>query len=719
MTSSTDQILSALSKQPVHSDDERGGRNLNLLFSHSDTSSMELLLTNLRNTEFAPRGLAIEDLQALQQAFERRAWDLLVFTWKNDYRPLLSLEEALHWIKQQERDLPVIVLAPQEQVLAPSSLFNLGAAVVVPETDPHWLLHEIERQYLQLNERRELRAARATLKQLSERNQYLVKHSSNAICYLHEGRIIFTNDCFVRVLGYTNPNHLKGRHLHSLVASSQQERLNHCLQQAADGSDGNKPATLTFVRPDQTQFEGMLSVTRVEYEDKLCQAVEISEPECEEEAFRSLDPMTGLQNERACMQALEAACNRALRGGHDRCLLLLRLDHLDIIRAEVGTDGKALILRAIARILTQKVSPAHLIGHLDDDTFFILMHSADPEKAQSLGQGLCHAIRSHICDVDNVSIHTTVSVGIAMINDSAPEPNRVLEHARKAAASLHQGNRPGNGVQLYNPEHGQMTHLDGRMNKRLSNALKRNRFRLLYQPVVPLRLESPSAYYEVLLRLVSDSNKSISPNAFIIQTIEPEILRELDRWVITHALQALQTPECREHNVSLFINLSGPSIRCSQLPEWLAMELTKTSISPSQLIFQISESDAAVDLMSARRFVGAMLQLNCRTCLKHFGSSPNSNHVRQELRTNFVKLDGSYMRDLQSDSLDLETLDTLLEPLRQQKRTLIAPQVENTRVIPELYSAGVHLIQGHYLQPPREKMDYDFFQIGESNPDRR
>ncbi|WP_417533919.1 EAL domain-containing protein [Marinobacterium stanieri] len=715
MTSSTDQILSALSKHPTHRDSDTGSRNINILFAQCDGAAMELLLTNLRNADFAPRGLAIENLEALQQAFERRAWDILIFTWKSDYRPALSPEAALDWLKLQERDLPVILLAPEAQVIAPSELHKLGVAAVVPEPDHHWILHEIERQYLQLLQRRELRATHAELKHLRERNQYLVKHSNSAICYLYEGRILFSNDSFAHLLGYIDDTHLNNRQLHAFVVSNQQDRLTQCLRQAVNGGDGSKPQTITFTRPDQTHFEGMLSLSPVEYEGKICQAVEISEPECEEEAFRSLDPMTGLQNEHACMQALEAACLRALRGGQDRSLLLLRLDHLKIIRAEVGADGEALILRAIAHILKQKVSPAHLLGHLDDDSFMILMHNADPDKAISLGQGLCHAIRNHICDVDQVSIHTTVSVGIAMINDSTPDPVVLLDHARKAAASLHQGNRPGNGVQLYNPEQSQLTQLDGRMNKRLANALKRDRFRLLYQPVVPLRTASPSAYYEVLLRLVSDSNKAISPNAFIIQTIEPEILRELDRWVIEHALKALQSPECKAQNVSLFINLSGPSIRCNKLPEWLALKLTETSISPSQLIFQLSESDAAVDLMSARRFVGAMLQLNCRTCLKHFGSSPNSNHVRQELRTNFVKLDGSYMRDLQSDSLDMETLGTLVEPLLHQKRTLIAPQVENTQVIPQLYGAGIHLIQGHYLQPPRENMDYDFF--GEADQD--
>ena len=126
-------------------------------------------------------------------------------------------------------------------------------------------------------------------------------------------------------------------------------------------------------------------------------------------------------------------------------------------------------------------------------------------------------------------------------------------------------------------------------------------------------------------------------------------------------------------------------------------------------MFEISESDAAVNLMEARNFAHAMQQLHCKVCLKHFGSSPNSEHVRQELDAEFIKLDGSYIQDLQNRNLSLESLQEILNPLQQQNKLIIAPLVEKTRVISDLFSAGVHLIQGHYLQPPREKMDYDFF----------
>ncbi|MGB2130903.1 MAG: EAL domain-containing protein [Marinobacterium sp.] len=704
MSNSTDQILAALAKRPSRSHDDR---NINLLFAHCDTLQMELLLTNLRSARFAPRGQAVQDLQELQQAFEHRTWDILVFSWKNDYSGTMEPQETIGWLQQQGRDLPVLLLSPGQEMVDPAHWYSLGIDAVVPADNNAWLLLELDRVYRHLQTRRNLRSAETRLHQLSERNHYLIHHSASAFCFIQHDKLVFANTACAQLLGYDSSHQLNGHQLSSLVVFEQHDRLSEYLRAAWQ----NQPlptATLTFSRPDGTRFEGLLRFTADEYLGESCLALEISEPRHEGNTLQNLDPITGLQNQHACLQALEAACARARRGGQDRSLLLLKLDHLDVIRTEVGDAGEAPILRAIAHILSNRVNSIHLLGRLEDDTFMVLMHNASTDRAQELGRTLCHDIRNHVCNVKGTAIHTTVSVGIVMINDSAPSSATLLEHALEAADSLHQGNRPGNGVKLYSPEQELLSQVDGKMNKRLTNALKLNRFKLLFQPIVPLRLESRDAYYEVLLRLISDSNKSISPNAFIIQSIEPEVLRQLDRWVIEHALESLQATRSAGP-IGLFINLSGPSIRCSKLPLWLPAALEQRAIAPAQLVFQISESDAAVDLMAASRFTQTIQQLGCRTCLKHFGSSPNSTHVRQALETDFVKLDGSYMRDLQSDSLDLQTLEALLAPLQEQERVIIAPQVENTHVLPELYSSGVHLLQGHYLQPPREQMDYDFF----------
>jgi diguanylate cyclase (GGDEF)-like protein/PAS domain S-box-containing protein len=706
MSGSTDELLHALANSDQR---DTPRRNINLLFAACDSIQMDQLLTTLRTARFSPRGQSVQSSDELLNVLSQRSWDLLIFAWRDHYSTELTPTSALDLLNRLNRDIPVILLTPGQQYQDPTHWLGIGVEAVLPERNHERLLLELGRQYNQLQTRRQLRDAQSRLAQLQQRCQQLIETSPQAICLLHNGLIQYANRSFARLFGYDGAEHLLEHSLRQLLEERFRDDLDLILREC-DHSSCSVQRNLTAVRPDDTRFEARFSFAPVEYEGNTCLEVEVvTDLDDSDELFRDSHPISGLSNQHAFMQALEIARSNARRGGQDRNLMLLTLDHLEVIRGEVGSDGVDLILRDIARILKQKVSRAHLLAHLDDNSFAIILHSPDPNKAVEIGEQLCHAVSSHICQVQNTSIHTTLSVGVVVINDSAPTCSELLAHARMAADSLHHGNRPGNGVSLYQEEKALLSSSDAKISKRLQNALRMGRFRLLYQPVVPLRLETADQYYEVLLRLMSDSDKEISPNAFIAQAIEPEVLIELDRWVIGQALLQLQNKENIQKRTHLLINLSGASLRSTELVQWLAEELRQSHVAAELLVFEISESDAAVNLMEARNFAHAMQQLHCKVCLKHFGSSPNSEHVRQELDAEFIKLDGSYIQDLQNRNLSLESLQEILNPLQQQNKLIIAPLVEKTRVISDLFSAGVHLIQGHYLQPPREKMDYDFF----------
>lgn len=708
MSGSTDELLHALASQDQY---DIPKRNINLLFAACDGIQMDRLLTTLRAARFSPRGKSVQDSNELLGVLSQRSWDLLIFAWKEHYNSELTPAAALDLLNHLNRDIPVILLLPpQNDHQDPTPWLGIGVQAVIPEHNNERLLLEFERQYTQLEVRRSLRDAQSRLTQLQQRYRQLLDSSSLAICILREGLICYANTSFARLFGHESTDALLEHSLRQLVDEQFRGDLDQILLEC-DQNHCVLERNLTGIRPDNTSFEARFSFTPSEYEKEPCLEVEvITDLDQPDEIFRDIHPISGLSNQQSFMRELELSLRNARHGGQDRNLLLLTLDHLEVIQSEVGNDGVELILRDISGILKKMVNRAHLLAHLDDNSFAIIMRTPDPNKAVEIGEQLCHAVSSHICQVQDTSIHTTLSVGVVIINDSAPPPAELLARARQVADSLRHGNRPGNGVSLYQEEKPRLTSSDAKMSKRLSNAIRMNRFRLLYQPVVPLRLETSAHYYEVLLRLMSDSDKPISPNAFIAQSIDPEVLVELDRWVIGQALSQLNSKQCLQKHTHMLINLSGPSLRSNELVQWLGEELRNSHLPAEYLIFEISESDAAVDLIQARKFAHAIQQLHCKVCLKHFGSSPNSEHVCRELDPDLIKLDGSYIQDLQNRNLTLESLQELLEPLLEQNKLIIAPLVEKTSVISDLFSAGVHLIQGHYLQPPQEQMHYDFFE---------
>ncbi|GAA0792456.1 EAL domain-containing protein [Marinobacterium sediminicola] len=706
MSGSSDEIISALARS-AQQDSPR--RNINILFAHCNSTQTDQILNQLRTARFAPRGEAVTSLSGLQEALGKRTWDLLIMAENEHHADELTPTHTVALLHHLDRDLPVLLLLPGQDYPDPTPWLRDGIQAVIPEANSALLLLTVQQLFDALNTRRELLQAQIQLSHLNSYSQRLVQHSSLAICYVHNGLIRYANDSFAHLFGHESGERMHDHSLRQLMQPQYREDLDMILHESIqDGSRVQR--SLGSERPDQTRFDALFTIDHTEFQGQPCLSVEVTTSlDSSEQIFKEVHPLSGLRNQTAFLQALDSACHNAHRGGQDRSLVLVTLDHLDVIRSEVGTEGIELILRDISTILKQQVSRAHLVSHLDDDTFAILMHNADPDIALALSNTLCRSVSTHVCKVQKTAIHTTVSIGVVMINDSAPSPQQLLQRARLAAESLHHGNRPGNGVSLYQSEQALLPSIDTRMSKRLLNALKLDRFRLLFQPVVPLRLNSQSQYYEVLLRLISDSERALSPNTFIAQAIDPEVLIELDRWVISTALEKLSEAFLKGDRVHLLINLSGPSMRSAELLEWLSDKLRLSRVPAEYLVFQISESDAAVDLMEVRSFTQALQQLNCQVCLKHFGSSPNSEHVLRELDSKFIKLDGSYIQDLKDRTIKLDAIRAMLEPLHARHKLIIAPLVEHTSVISDLYTAGVHLIQGYYLQQPREQMDYDFF----------
>lgn len=533
MSGSSDEIINALARGSV---DLTPRRNINLLFAHCDALRTDQILNLLRASRLAPRGHSVNSADELQQVLGRRSWDLLVMAHRHSAGSTLSPEQAIELLRHQDRDLPLLLLTPGDQFEDPTPWLGSGVEAVIPEARDDLLLLSIKRSFDALELRRELLQARINLAQLNEHTRHLEEHSRLAICRVSNGLIRYANPSFARLFGCRSREQLERQPLRQLLAPRYREALDQLLQESSQ-LHSRIQRTLAAERADGTGFQGVFSVYPSEQDGEPCLAVEVGTSfDDSEQAPEETHPVSGLRNQTALLQALDTACRHAHRGGQDRSLLLISLDHLDVIRSEVGSDGVERVLRDLSSLLKQQISPAHLLAHLDDDSFVVLMHNADPDKAVELGQALCHAINAHVSRIEQTTIHTTVSIGVVMINDSAPTPAELLQRARISAASLHHGNRPGNGVSLYQSQQTLLPGIDGKMSKRLLNAIKLERFRLLFQPVVPLCLNSSTPYYEVLLRLISDSERSLSPNTFIAEAIDPEVLIELDRWVIGQAL---------------------------------------------------------------------------------------------------------------------------------------------------------------------------------------
>jgi diguanylate cyclase (GGDEF)-like protein/PAS domain S-box-containing protein len=711
MSESTAQITTEHST--AHSDQAPQGQhrlreNVHILFLGLAPSETDPVISLLRAARIAPRGRQIEHEKDFLAALSERSWDLIICS-PNEGE--LKNNRVLHHLLRLDKDIPVIQLTDELDCARMAKGLKDGMRAVISKQDTELLLLTLQQELSSLEHRRSLRMAVARLSEAERRCQQLMDVSSNGIVCLDGERILYANDCFCRLFGYSDSRQLINQPFERLLITEDREELTEQLRAFKDARRKDMLMQLSAERADGSNFVANLEMQEARYNDQTCVQLTIRPDrqfrELQEAAQQEL--VTGLYNRKFLEQSLEESIQNALDGGCDCNLLYISIDQFNIIRSEIGFEGCDQVARDIADILRQQVNPAHLIARPSDDIFVVIFRDPSPDKSVRLARKLCNAIADNTSTVNSTLLHVTCSIGITTINDNSPRPDEVVARARMASESLRNRQSGGNGVKLFTVAT-QANPTDSKTVRMLREAVKDQRFRLLYQPVVALHQDTDANHYEVLLRLLDPENREISPNIFLATIDHADLSIAMDRWVIQESLQQLRTELEKGHRNRLFITITGGTLKDKELVPWLSDILREFRLPADRIVFQLSETDISSQLPTATEFSRAVKELHCRICIKHFGTSTSYREVIKAIPADYVKIDGSYVQDLANgNSLD-KSFNKMVEQLNNNRRITIAPLVEGTKVMSKLWKSGVNLIQGYYLQPPRERMDYDFFE---------
>ncbi|WP_210397120.1 EAL domain-containing protein [Motiliproteus sediminis] len=682
-------------------------QNLNILFTGISSSDSEPTVSLLRAARLNPRAEQAASEAQLRQQLNERSWDLILFA-ENDS---LSLEQLADVVKNHSKDIPVVVIAPDNATCHRMNGLKHRAAAVVPSGEKELLALVVRRELYHLENRRRRRQAEFLLVESEKRCHELLHSSTDAITLIDkQNHFIYMNPAFQALLGLDSSESYGNLSIEMLASGEELSALKEIITEYHRDPSVNRELDLLAKRKDGSQFQANLFLSQARFERSLCTQVIVRTPQ-EDAAMESLaeqDLVTGLKNQVFLAKRLDQSVQAAVRADQEVNLLYITLDNFNGVKAEIGVNGADAVVRDVADILQKMVNRAHVLTRYNLDAFAIIYGDADSQKAVDVAERIRHAIERNITEVAGAKIQTTCSIGVTPINADSASAQEVLRLAQTASESVRGKNKSGNGVHLHIPV--EQDEDDGLSVKKLRNAIKENQFKLLFQPVVSLRGEHESVY-EVLLRLLDKDENQISPNMFMTMLDHAEVSVELDRWVIAESIRQLAEEQNKGHKNRLFINLTGRSLEDPRLLHWIRDQLKEHNVAGDSLIFQFSESDASSYLRYANIFAQGLVQLHATACIKHYGSSIDSENVLRHVPAKYIKLDGSFVQEL-DDPDKHEAFDKLVEPLRLGEKTVIAPLVEGTNVMSKLFRSGVHYIQGYYLQAPRERMDYDFFTDG-------
>lgn len=429
----------------------------------------------------------------------------------------------------------------------------------------------------------------------------------------------------------------------------------------------------------------------------------------------NFDDLTGLSNRRSFMRHLDRLLHSAKSGERSHALVYIDLDHFKIINDTCGHAVGDRFLAQIADTMRAHVRRSDVIARIGGDEFGVLLEDCILERAQLVAENLRGCVAKLRFGWDDKLFHTTASIGLTEITRHAPGP-QILSYADAACYVAKDGGR--NNVQLFFGG-GKCTRKRLEMDwvTRINEAFEHDRFRLYYQRIVPVALaHSPQDHCEVLLRMVDGLGNLIPPLEFIPAAEKYDLMPLIDRWVI-RALFANKAAEWRQQwqalggvhggaSLQCAVNISGASISDDQFLDFLLGEIAAHNVPPEVLCLEITETMAITNMDKARQFIQRVRGIGCRIALDDFGSGMSSFAYIKTLPLDYLKIDGSLIRNIATDSSDLGIVEAVNRIGHLLGFKTVAEFVESDAIMVKLRGVGIDYAQGFSIHQP-EPLDGD------------
>lgn len=461
---------------------------------------------------------------------------------------------------------------------------------------------------------------------------------------------------------------------------------------AADNSEHAIEYTATPIRNDEGQVWGAVLVLRnVTYERRMQQEMSYQ---------ATHDGLTGLVNRVEFERRLTRVIRNAGISGDSHALCYLDLDQFKVINDTCGHGAGDELLRQIALILRETVRKRDTVARLGGDEFGILMEHCSLQQATRVATSVRERIADYRFRFDQHVFGVGASIGLVTIDETSEQMADVMRHVDAACYLAKEQGR--NRVHVYDPGDETMERRRGEMQwvSRINNALLESQFELFVQPAIPLQNPAAPRYVEVLLRF-RDGKVLRSPAEFLPAAERYSLSPKIDSWVLTALFERYaQTPECFTPDMLFAVNLSALSLCDEDFLGFIDAALTRSTMPPELLCFEITETAAIGNLSRAVQFFNAMRARGCRFALDDFGSGLSSFGYLRTLPVDFLKIDGLFVRDCVDDPIDFAMVKSINDIGHVMGIKTVAEFAENAAIEAKMREIGIDYAQGYGISEP-------------------
>src|ERR1700689_1525650 len=407
------------------------------------------------------------------------------------------------------------------------------------------------------------------------------------------------------------------------------------------------------------------------------------------------DTGTGLMTrhsfERQAKSLLAAAGESATH-----CILYLDIDRLHVINETFGMHVGDDVIVSVAECMAKALPSKALSARISGDRLAALIPDSTMEAAAQLAERIRAAAAAIVPRAGQGSFEVSASLGVAPVGRAETALAHALATAEIACKAAKDRGR--NRVEVFQDSDQSIIrrHTDILVIGKLRDALDNDSFRLDAQPILPLRGNYGRPRFELLIRMLGERGEIIPPGKFLSAAGRYQLMPTVDRWVVHHACEVLgrHSAACGEDTARFAINLSGQSLQDETFLEYVTDQIKSSKVPPSTLCFELTETATIGNLAKAQAFMRSLQELGCQFALDDFGTGVSSLAYLKDLSVNYLKIDGSFVRDALTNSRSESMIKAIAQLAKVMCMETIAEYVETDVLRVRMTDLGVDYGQG-------------------------
>lgn len=538
-----------------------------------------------------------------------------------------------------------------------------------------------------------------------ERYRALVENSAVGIWHVTaEGETLYLNSAMKEMLEVDPTEPMQGVPYHPFFAPDGLDKVERERSKRSAGEPstyevellgrrgGRRPVLISGapIQNEQGELQGTIG-SFIDISDR-----KLAEQQLHHQALH--DPLTDLPNRNLFLQRL----NRALRSRRDADSLLtvifMDLDRFKVINDSLGHSVGDEVLITIGRRLERCLRGQDLVARLGGDEFAVLLENQTSRQGAINTANRVAGTIEEMVEVAGTRLRLTASLGIAIDRGNRSDGLTLL---RDADIAMYVAKGKGGGQHhVFDPLEDSREVFQLHFENALWQAVEKDELRLLYQPLVDLKL-GRIVGFEALLRWQLQDGELIEPEAFIPVAEETGAIVPIGQWVLEEACRRMQGWMDRwpDQNLWVSVNLSGRQVRRPELRNELAAVLDSTGLPPDRLCLEITESL----LTQVPEHVAHLKSLGSRIAIDDFGAGHSSLVALRHLAVDTLKIDRLFLAGLGGDHQDTELVRAAVQLAKALRLEVIAEGVESAAQLELLRNMGCDLAQGFHFAPPLDR----------------